>query len=134
MPAIPPANKSNRWRQVWSNESVSLGLAVLSGTPRKDLPENATTWLNTAISPGEHLMVLDDLSRCWQDGEMAAWVQQVQMLNHEWVMPLLNALRRKEIDELDLYACNGRKFTLSRAGSRRWWRRKKPLAVIAAHA
>jgi len=132
IPAIPPANKNSWWSQVWSNEPVSLGLAVLSGTPHKDVPENAATWLSTTILPGEHLIVLDDLSRCWQEEEMATWVQQVRTLNREWMTPLLDALRRNEIGELVLYACNGKKFTLSRAGSGRWWRRKKPLAVIAA--
>jgi len=132
IPARPSANKNSRQRQVWSNEPVSLGLAVLSGISRKDLPENATTWLSTAISPGEHLIVIDDLLRCWQNGEPEDWARQVRVLNREWILPLLKALRQNDIDELVLYACNGKKFTLSRAGPRRWWRRKKSLAAIAA--
>lgn len=131
-PTIPPGNTGNQWSQVWSNEPVSLGLAVLSGTQHTGLPENAATWLNASMSPGEHLMILDDLLRHWQGGEIGCWTQQVQALNSEWMLPLLNALRRSEIDELILYICNGSKFTLSRAGLRRWWRRKKSLGIIAA--
>jgi len=134
IPTIPSTGQDRRWARVWSNEPVSLGLAVLSDTPRQGLPESATAWLNSAISPGEHLMVLDDLLHCWQGGEMAAWAQQVKALNHEWILPLLMALRHNEIDELVLYACNGNKFILSRAGLGRWWCRKKSLAVIAARA
>ena len=133
-PTIPPGNTGNQWSQVWSNEPVSLGLAVLSGTRRTDLPENAATWLNTTTSPGEHLLVLDDLLRDWQGGEIGSWTQQVQAVNREWILPLLNALRRSEIDELTLYTCNGSKFILSRAGLKRWWRRKKSLTIIAAEA
>jgi len=131
-PEIPSANTDSPWHQVWSNEPVGQGLAVLSNTTGKALPENAAAWLDAATLPGEHLLVLDDLSRCWQSGEVAGWVQQVQAVNREWMSPLLNALRRNEIDELMLYACNGNRFILSRAGLRRWWRRKKSLAVTAA--
>ncbi len=135
-PAIPSdnmdKNTDSQWCQVWSNEPVSQGLVALSNTARKDLPEDAATWLNTAISSGEHLLVLDELLRCWQNGKIEDWAQCVRVFNREWMLPLLNALRRNEIDELILYACNGNKFTLSRAGLRRWWRRKKSLSVIAA--
>ncbi|MCF6337494.1 MAG: hypothetical protein L3J84_06025 [Gammaproteobacteria bacterium] len=134
-PAIPSGNTDSQWSQVWSNEPVSQGLVALSNianTARKGLPENAATWLSAAHSPGKHLLVLDDLLRCWQNGEMEGWVQWVRAFNREWMLPLLNALRRNEIDELSLYACNGNQFTLSRTGLRRWWRRKKALSVIAA--
>lgn len=133
-PMISPDNTGSQWCQVWSNEPVSQGLVVLSNTEGKGLPKDAATWLNTAASSGEHLLVLDDLLRYWQSGEMESWAHWVQAFNREWMLPLLNALRRNEIDEISLYTCNGSKFVLSRAGLRRWWRRKKSLSVIAARA
>ncbi len=126
-----PVIKHSRWSKLWSDEPVSLGLAALSSTPRKQLPVNATTWLNESISPGEHLLVLDGLFRHWQKGETQAWIQQVRVLQHEWFLPLLNALRRKQINKFTLCACNGSQFSLSQTGLRRWWRRKKSLAMIA---
>lgn len=125
-----PVVQHSSLSKVWSNEPVSLGLAALSSTPRKPLPENAKIWLNDAISPGEHLLVLDDLSRAWQSGSISEWAQQVNILNREWIAPLLNALRSNAINELTIYSCNGGKFVLSRAGMRRWWRRKKSLGSI----
>ncbi len=133
-PTIPFNNTGSQWNQMWSNEPVSLGLAVLSDIPHEALPENAMAWLNSTKSPGKQLIVLDALSRCWQDGEPSAWVQQVKTLNHEWIAPLLHALRRNELDELTLYTCNGHKFILSRARLKHWWRRKKPLSVVAVQA
>jgi len=131
-PVIPAENKGGQWSQVWSNEPVSQGLVALSNTAHERLPENAASWLNATLSSGEHLLVLDDLLRCWQNGEMEGWAQRVRVFNREWMLPLLSALRRNEIDELTLCACNGNQFTLSRTGLRRWWCRKKSLSVIAA--
>ncbi len=133
-PEIPSDNTGSQWSQVWSNEPVSQGLVALSNTAHKGLPENAATWLSAALSSGEHLLVLDDLLRCWQNREMESWAQWVRVFNREWMLPLLSALGRNEIDELTLYTCNSNKFTLSRTGLRRWWRRKKSLSVIAARA
>lgn len=126
-----PSIKHSRWSKLWSDEPVGLGLAALSSTPRRDVPKRATTWLTESISPGEHLIVLDDLSRYWQRGDTAGWVQRVRDMQSEWVLPLVNALRHNHISELTLCTCDGSKYTLSRAGLRRWWRRKKPLAAIA---
>jgi hypothetical protein len=58
-------------------------------------------------------------------------VQQVRELNRGWIAPLLHALRNKDINALTIHACNGQVFTLSRAALRRWWRRKKSLALVA---
>jgi hypothetical protein len=127
-----PTLQHSRWSKLWSNEPLSLGLATLSSTPRKDLPGSARQWLDSAISPGEHLIVLDTLFKAWQQGDMALWAQQVSVVNREWIVPMLNALRSNEINELSICTCNGSRFTLSRSGMRRWWRRKKSLATLAA--
>jgi hypothetical protein len=127
-----PTIEHSRWSKLWSDEPLSLGLAELSSTPRRNLPANATAWLDTAISPGDHLMVLDSLWHTWQRGEMSVWTEQVRALNHEWIAPLLHALRSNQISELTLHTCTGDRFTLSRSGFRRWWRRKKTLATMAS--
>lgn len=126
-----PTIKHSRWSELCSNEPLSLGLAALSSTPRTHVPQDAATWLNTNISPGEHLLVLDELSRDWQCGDTAAWVESVRKLEQGWLAPLLDALRCKKINALTICTCNGSKYTLSRSGLRRWWRRKKSLATIA---
>lgn len=123
-----PDITQSRWSKLWSNESVSLGLAELSHTPRKDLPKNASEWLEAAISPGAHLLMLDDLQQAWQYDGVSVWAQRLREINDEWIAPLLIALRSGEITELSLCTCQGHRFTLTRAGLKRWWRRKKQLS------
>ncbi|MBN4079215.1 hypothetical protein JYT26_01100 [Beggiatoa alba] len=115
------------WGQLWSNEPLSLGLGRLSSTPAKPMPESASDWLQAVTSQGAHLLVLDGLQQAWQNGGVDAWVQQLRYLEEHWMAPLLLALRRREIEEITLCVCQGHQYSLSRAGLRRWWRRKPAL-------
>jgi hypothetical protein len=116
-----------RWSKLWSDEAVSLGLATLSSTPRKGLPTSAVEWLRTVVSPGEHLLVLDALQHAWQGEGVESWEQQLRIVENDWLSPLLEALRRGELAELSLCTCQGHRFTLTRGGLKRWWRRKRKL-------
>ena len=122
-----PGVGHSRWSKLWSNEPVSLGLGTLSSTPRKVMPESATEWLRDVVSPGEHLLVLDDLQRDWQCDGVEAWERRLRSIETDWLAPFLAALRRGEITELSLCTCQGDRFTLTRAGLKRWWRRKRAL-------
>lgn len=128
-----PEIKHGRWAFLCSDEPVSCGLAMLSNTTKNDLPENATAWLNTVVD-GENLLVMHALADNLQYGEMDNWVKQVRVIEHEWIAPLIMALRSNQICELTIYGCNGRQFTLSRSGLKRWWRRKKPMEAVAARS
>lgn len=121
----------SRWSKLWSHEPVSLGLAALSSTPRRDMAESASAWLQTARSPGEHLLVLDGLQQDWQSNGVVAWEQQLGVIEKDWAGPLLAALRQGDITELSVCTCEGHRYTLTRAGLKRWWRRRRPLAAYA---
>lgn len=122
-----PAVGHSRWSQVWSNEPVSLGLAELSCTPRSAAPADADAWLHAASAPGEHLLVLEDLSLALRTGAGDDAQAALHALQAAWLAPLCAALRGRRLNSLTLYACNGRVFHLTRAGLRRWWRRRLPL-------
>lgn len=126
-----PEIKQGRWHSLCGDEPLSQGLAMLSNTLNNTLPENAKAWLNTVVD-GENLLVMHALADHLQNGEMENWLEQVKAIEHEWIAPLIMALRSGQICELSIYGCNGRLFSLSRSGLKRWWRRKKPLAVVAA--
>lgn len=117
----------SHWSKIWSNEPISLGLGTLSSTPRKAMPESADEWLQTARSPGEHLLVLDDLQQSWQCEGVEAWERCLREIESNWLAPFVKAIRQGELSELSLCTCQGDRFTLTRAGIKRWWRRKKML-------
>jgi hypothetical protein len=118
----------SRWSKLWSHEPVSLGLAALSSTPKKPLPASASEWLQTSIEPGAHLLVLDDLQKAWQFDGIEAWQQRLHNIDETWIAPLLSALRQGDITELTLCTCQGHRFSITRTGLKRWWRRKRVLA------
>lgn len=124
--SVPTVGHS-RWSQVWSDEPVSLGLAELSCTPRRPVPTDAEAWLRGASAPGEHLVVLQDLSLALRNEADDSAHATLLALHETWLAPLFAALGDRTLNSLTLYACNGRVFHLTRAGLRRLWRRKQPL-------
>jgi hypothetical protein len=118
----------SQWSKVWSREPVSLGLAQFLRTPSKPWPVDATQLLSEAHSPGEHLIVYDPIAQAYESEGIEAWVRNVHSFNEQWMAPLLAALQQRDINQLSLYSGDGRLFTLSPLGLKRWWRRNKPLA------
>lgn len=128
LPKVDDA-KTNRWSKLCSNEPVSTGLALLTSTAHCKLPDNAHNWLAMAADAGEYLLVLDDLQQQWHQQDVAAWQQALQTLQHDWIAPLLEALRNKQISRLDVFSCNGRHFRMTRSKLQHWWRRRAPLST-----
>ncbi|MBI3776008.1 MAG: hypothetical protein HY273_10725 [Gammaproteobacteria bacterium] len=105
------------WAQVWSDDVVALGLAKLSGVPRTGAPESARAWLNAAVTPGEHLLVLPGESRVELAGMDAAWFA-----------PLLAALKKRVLQRLTLHLVSGAGYSVDTAALKRWWIRRRELA------
>jgi len=123
-----PSPASQRWTQVLSSEPVAAGLARLGGVAHGPLPETAQQWLSQAEQTGEHLLVLMHLDTALKQQGGEAWWAALQDVERQWVVPLLTALRSKQIDSLQLDDGAGAVYQLTRRGLRRWWRRRVPLA------
>ena len=128
LPAVP----TGHWRQLWSNEPVSRGLASLADVMHEPLPADAEQWLAGVTLPGDHLLVLDDLSAALQQGGLEAWQQVLIELQRDWLLPLLTALRDRRFASLLIHDCDGQQFSLTRGDLKRWWRRSLPLERFVA--
>ena len=118
-PKIPKVD----WAQLWSDDPTALGLANLAGVPRTGAPVNGEAWLHEAITPGRHLVVLEE----WRDIFAEHSFHQrneMQEMNQRWFSPLLKALKSGQLESLTLYPLNGQSFYLSAARARHWWKRK----------
>lgn len=122
---LPEFGHSN-WSQLWSSEPVSLGLAHLTRTPREQLPASGHEWLAKVNTPGEHLLVYNQLQRPVHENHIA-WNQSINDFQENWLNPLMQAIRDGSLDQLTLVPCNGRTYQLSSSGLKRWWCRKKPV-------
>lgn len=130
LPAIPPRPA----RRCWADETLTRGLARAAGCPTHPLPSNADAWLNQAAPNAEHLIVWDQPRHAAQYGDYAAWHACLAQFETEWAKPLLRALRDGRVDRLNLHAVSAHSvqtFSLNRAATWRFWRRRKSLKQYA---
>lgn len=103
-----PQHCDTPWRRIYADDCLARGLAVLGGQSWLPLP--------TAIGPvleggGPALVVLDQQGGDWE------------RLEHDWWMPLRDALHRGRLDAAVLHLPGtGASYRLDRTLLRRWWR------------
>ena len=116
----------------WGGGPVLHALALAAGVAHRDLPASSAKLLAAA---DEHsLVALDAPADALRDGDLAAWHERVSAIDREWVHPLLDALRAKTLEQLNLVACNHDNLletTVMRANLARFWRRPRLLASYA---
>lgn len=108
--------------QVLAADPLARGLARLAGMEAGPLPASAT-----ALEPGGHTLVFEPAARePLVHGEIEAWLGAIQRLEGAWLAPLRERLRRGDIGSLDIVPADGRRFRVTRAALRRFWRRPRP--------
>ncbi|MFU8837879.1 MAG: hypothetical protein ACNA75_06200 [Thiohalomonadaceae bacterium] len=103
-----PAPAGLAWQAVWGEGDWLRGLAILHGMQARAAPVDYASWRQQA-GEGSH----------WLQLTLAAG----KTLEATWFAPLLQALRRGELTELQIDTSNGRRWHISPHHLRRWWRR-----------
>lgn len=119
--------------EIWSNHPFTQALSKASGAVGCNLPANAGEWLGEARS-SEQMIVLDHLQKyaCYKDAY--AWRNDLVKLEQEWFVPLLQALKAKQIKRLELTAIDEhavRRFTLTPNSLWKFWATGQPLQSYA---
>lgn len=111
-----PATCARAVQQVVTNLPLVQGLALFSGSASIEWP--ATT--DSPIPARDGLIALraDD-------------VISLQTIEANVATPLLNALRRGTVQELNIYPGGNRVYHITRGLLRRFWRRRRPIADLA---
>jgi hypothetical protein len=115
------------WAQVHSEEPITLALARLSEVPSGACPGNFTDWSRLAQRAGPHLVVLDQGRGAVQYGLEREWVEFVERLDRDWMVPLFRALKAREVGDATICTEVGT-YHIGQKQIRRWWRRRRPLA------
>ena len=130
-----PAIGRPLYHAAWGDDALTRSLAAAAGIARRELPGNGAAWLTAATAAGDnHLLVLDHLSDALRTGGIAAWREQLVMLERDWMAPLASALRARKISAITLVAANSDNLleaTLTPALLWRLWRRAHPLTCYA---
>jgi len=130
-----PAIGRPHYHAAWGDDALIRSLAAAAGVARHDPAGNGAAWLAAATAADDHhLLVLDQLSDALRTDGIAAWREQLAMLERDWMAPLASALRAGTISAIGLAACNSGNLleaTLARLQLWRLWRRLRPLASYA---
>jgi len=110
----------NAFSGVWANDPVARGLALVSGVGWAPLPSSAKQWLSQA-NQGQHLLMLDHTGPG----------NPIDRQERDWFVPLLGALRDRQLARLTLLAARGEetlRLELSAGDLWKFWRRAPELA------
>ncbi len=113
-----------RLTALYGDSPLLRGLALVAEQSLKPLPEPADSLLDQG---GELLACYDRLQRPVLCADPLGWSEQVSQFA-AWIEPLVDGIRKKRLDSLLLYTCNGHQYRIDRAALRRFWRRRRPLA------
>ncbi|MDY6992953.1 MAG: hypothetical protein SVR94_10185 [Pseudomonadota bacterium] len=114
-----PSPPARRWAHVWSDNPLACGLAELTQTPVATVPHHGREWL-TQLTAGEHLLTLEAALTTPQN-----WNEWLITLDNQWLNPLFEALKRRQIDMLALYPCYEKVFVMTPERLRHWWRKRQ---------
>lgn len=117
-----PTSVAADWDTVVADEPIARGLARLAGAQLQAVPGQADTLPTT----GRCLVVLTALADALQAGDLDGWGAALDMLEQQWLVPLLGCLRSGQLASLTVETA-GQRLRLRRADLRRFWRRPKPL-------
>lgn len=124
----PPAR---RFGAVAADDALARALAQRTGVSA-DTAAAAQPWLDRAAA-GEAVAVLDQLTGAVQYGDGYGFREALAALENDWFAPLARALESGRLARLVVHPLPApRRIEVTPAALRRFWRRVKPLAALAA--
>lgn len=128
-----PALSNPSFDATWGGGHLVRAFATAAGIACHDLPAHGAAWLEKTRAD-RHLLAFDAPAQALREGGAAAWREQVEKLNENWMRPLLAALKAKQLSGIELMACNDEgllRTIIAPADLWRFWRRARPLAAYA---
>jgi hypothetical protein len=117
-----------RWAQLWSDESLALGLARLAGVSSGPVTADGAELL-AKPGGGAQLLVLGLPAPILSQAGADAWQTALQTLAESWLSPLLAAVHAGKLSSLTLITDSGPQFLYRRAHRWRFWRRPRSPAA-----
>lgn len=129
---IRPSEAHASYTGTWSNHMLVHALAEMGKIMHHDLPENAGELLRHSKNSGEQLIILDSLQKyaCYRDAYN--WRNELIKMERDWFSPLLQALKKKQIQRLKLTTVNEsstRDFVLTPGRLWKFWAAVHPLGI-----
>ena len=126
-----PQIKPPPWTQLCSADPCARGLAMAAGVTMATAADITADWKKDGVAT-EQLVVNADLQDAVVYGDDEAWCTALLDLEQNWFAPALSALKSGGLDAVRLYGGNNSVYEVTRAGLRRFWRRRRDIAFYQA--
>ena len=127
---ISPTLKKPAYDRVVTNSPLATQLAKKTGIDVQPL-----SWGSMRLAQGNVLLVLDSCAELADRGEFSMLGKEVERLDHEWFLPISQALANGGIERLTLLVPDAesiQSFHITRRNQLlRFWRTARPLAAYA---
>ncbi|MEJ1296098.1 MAG: hypothetical protein RPU64_05155 [Candidatus Sedimenticola sp. (ex Thyasira tokunagai)] len=112
---------STPFQTVHTDDSLARGLGLMSGATIEAIAADAST----VKAEGRGVLVTyDRMERTVWRADPFDWADELNRFE-SWLLPMVDTLRQKKINQLFIYPCNGTQFRLSSSALRRFWRRRR---------
>lgn len=122
--AFSPAEAVTQYQQLFSDHRLATSMAAQSSLPVTPLQD----W-HLDNHPGNSLMLDDSLYASMCYGDIQAWLEALQDFSENRFAKLEQALKQGSLQQLVLYPCDGRSFSITRRQGVKFW---KPVRTLEA--
>jgi len=126
LPEILP----RQWTRIYSNDPVAQGLAMLSSTEFKELPDDFSEVSTGTDEGGDVLVACAAALSGSKYQDINQWLKSLEQFELNWFQPILGAVRSKLLDEVTLIS-GGYEFSINRHSFLRFWRKYKSVIDYA---
>lgn len=117
---VLPAVASRPYDRLYAHHPLAGGLAEITGIPCMGLPDKPDEMFEKA---GKVLAIVPGLLRPVWRASIHDWIEAALHLD-DWVEDLLGCIKKKTLEEIRVYPCNGRLIQLTPRGLKRFWKRQ----------
>lgn len=131
---VYPKNITSSFSNVYSDESISQGLAKASKISCNTLPIDATNWIESTPTVHNTLVVLDMLHAPLQYNDLENWQLRLLAMEKNWFQPLCRFLREKKLNRLTIYGgtqTSYQQIDITPADLWKLWRMKSELITYS---
>jgi len=111
------------YASVCADEPLVRGMSLAAGVEPGALPQESA---ELVLENGRQLVVADFLERSVLNADPYGWVESLERFD-TWFEPLLEAVRTRRLDYINLYPCSGSMYRIDAGGLRRFWRGRRGL-------
>ena len=115
-----------QWSFIISDEMLAKGLSMIAATPFDELPDNYADIKNTDSSYSG-LIVINAFQKFSHYHDLEGWFEALMFYESNWFLPLLNALKRRKLDQLTIRT-DIRSICMDKGSRYKIWKKRKSMS------